>query len=163
MRTPICRSLALAFLAAVAGCDDDGSLGPDSIPRLTGQWVYTAPALEGVAVTCSTTPTRMNLVQTGALEVDARFTGDILNFEIECRREGRSTALFFPEGSDVLNGELEDDRVAFDFEDPDFLHTGTIEGDRMSGTVATRLDLSGTILGDLGTVDLVGNWEAVRQ
>lgn len=62
--------------------------------------------------------------------------------------------LLFTQGTSVVNGEIKDGVVAFDFADPDFIHTGTF---------ATRLDLSQSPLSVAGIVNLIGEWEAVRE
>lgn len=154
--------LVLAVLTGVPRCDD-GGLGPDRSPRLSGQWTYSATNLQGASVTCSSSSLRLTLIQSASIEVDAYFTGSTVDFEIECNRDDRKATLFFPEGTAVKNGAVEDGVVAFDFEQPDFIHTGTLQDGVMSGTVATRLDLTGTVLGDLGVVNLVGDWHATRR
>ena len=62
----------------------------------------------------------------------------------------------------IAEGEIEDGVLAFDFGFPDFLHTGVFGEDSMGGTVATRLDLTQSPLSQVGMVNLVGEWIAVR-
>ena len=82
---------------------------------------------------------------------------------MECRRDDRTATLLFTQGASVVNGEIDDGIVAFDFEAPDFIHTGSVTEDSMGGTVATRLDLTQTSLSDAGIVNLIGEWTAVRD
>ena len=154
--------LLCALLALLASCDDDGPVGGDD--QLTGRWVYRAVDLKGTEVTCSTSDVVLALVRTpGSIDVDARFDGSAFAFSMDCRRGEQTARLMFTGGTSVVNGEVEDGAVAFDFVAPDFIHTGTIGGDVMSGTVATRLDLSQSPLSQVGIVNLIGEWEAVRD
>jgi hypothetical protein len=146
----------------LASCDDDGPVGGDD--DLTGRWTYRATDLRGTEVTCSTSDVVLTLVRTpGSISVDARFDGSAFAFSMDCRRGEQTARLMFTGGTSVANGEVEDGAVAFDFVAPDFIHTGTISGDVMSGTVATRLDLSQSPFSQVGIVNLIGEWEAVRD
>jgi len=152
----------LALLCAVPGCDGDGGTGTPG-PNVAGRWAYRATALHGTQVSCSTSQVVLNLVRIpGSLRLDARFDGSAFAFQLECSQGERTATLRFTDGTSVLNGEIQDGVVAFDFGFPDFIHTGTL-ADEMGGTVATRLDLSGTPLSEVGVVNLVGEWEAVRD
>lgn len=153
----------LGFLCAIAGCDGDGGTGTPG-PNVAGRWIYRAVDLHGTQVSCSTSQVVLTLVRIpGSLRLDARFDGSAFAFRLECRQGERSATILFTDGTSVVNGEIRDDVVAFDFGFPDFLHTGTLGDGSMSGTVATRLDLSGTPLSEVGIVNLVGEWEAVRD
>lgn len=149
------------MLAGFASCDLGGPFeNPGS--AISGRWVYRAVELRGATVTCSTTEVVLTLQAFGSLRVDAAFSGTGSSFRMDCSSGGRSTTLFFTDGTSVLNGQEEDGVVSFDFSSPDFLHTGLLTDGTMEGTVATRLDLTGTPLGEAGVVNLVGSWAAVR-
>jgi hypothetical protein len=158
------RSVAplIALLAYLTACDDDGPVGGDD--DVSGRWLYRAVELRGTEVTCSTSEVVLTLVRTpGSIGVDARFDGSAFAFSMDCERGEQTARLMFTGGTSVVNGEIEDGFVAFDFVAPDFIHTGTVDGGVMSGTVATRLDLSQSPLSQVGIVNLIGEWEAVRD
>lgn len=152
--------LLCATLFAVA-CESEGPSGVDGA-SVNGRWIYVASEMTGTQVTCSTTEVTITLVQSPSLQVDAVFEGTTFNFQVECSRGEQTATLLFTEGTTIENGEIDDGRVSFDFASPDFLHTGTLEGSTMSGTLATRLDLSDTPISNVGEVNLVGTWQAVR-
>lgn len=155
-------ALLVALPAYLAACDDDGPVGGDE--DVSGRWLYRAMELRGTEVTCSTSEVVLTLVRTpGSIGVDARFDGSAFAFSIDCERGEQTARLMFTGGTSVVNGEIEDGLVAFDFAAPDFIHTGTIGDAVMSGTVATRLDLSQSPLSQVGIVNLIGEWEAVRD
>lgn len=153
---------ALLALLLFPGCD--GNPLDVGGPNLSGRWIYQATELRGTAVVCETSEVILTLVRTpGSLRVDARFDGSAFPFRVECRQGDRTATLLFTDGTSVLNGEIVEDVVAFDFGFPDFLHTGTIGDESMQGVVATRLDLSQSSLSQVGAVNLVGEWVAVRD
>lgn len=153
----------LLILCGLPGCDGSGGTGTPG-PNVAGRWVYRAMELNGTQVSCSTSPVILSLVRIpGSLRVDARFSGSAFAFQVECVQADRRIILQFTNGTSVVNGEIQDGLVAFDFGSPDFIHTGTLADGAMGGTVATRLDLTGTPLSGLGVVNLVGVWEAVRD
>lgn len=155
-------TLLVALLAVLSACDDDGPVGGDE--DVSGRWLYRAMELRGTEVTCSTSEVVLTLVRTpGSIGLDARFDGSAVAFSMDCERGDQTARLIFTGGTPVVNGEIEDGFVAFDFVDPDFIHTGTITDEVMSGTVATRLDLSQSPLSQVGIVNLIGEWEAVRD
>jgi hypothetical protein len=155
-------SLLLGLLV-VPACEDGNPLDVGG-PNVSGRWIYRATELRGTEVVCETSEVILTLVRTPAsLRVDARFDGSAFSFRMECRQGDRTATLLFTEGTSVLNGEIEEGVVAFDFAFPDFLHTGTIGEGSMGGTVATRLDLSQSPLSQVGSVNLVGEWTAVRD
>ena len=155
-------TLLLLAISSLAGCDDEGPV-ESGASAISGRWVYRAADLRGARVSCSTTEVVLTLHAFGTLRVDAGFSGTGFAFRMECTDGERSATLLFSDGTSVVHGEVDDRAVAFDFSAPDFLHTGTLSGGVMQGTVATRLDLSGTPLSGSGVVNLVGTWEAVRD
>ena len=153
--------LAISFLG-LPSCDDDVISGDPS--NVAGRWVYRATELTGPEVTCSTSDVVLTLVRApGSIQVDSRFDGSAFAFTMECRRDDRTATLLFTAGASVVNGEIDDGLVAFDFAAPDFIHTGAVTADSMGGTVATRLDLTQSSLSDAGVVNLIGEWTAVRD
>ena len=157
------RRLGLGFLVFLLVPACDGNPVTEGGPNLSGRWIYRATELRGTEVTCETSDVVLNLVQSpGSLQVDGRFDGSAFSFEVECTQGDRTATLLFTEGAEVLNGEIEDGIVAFDFGSPDFLHTGVIGEDSMGGTVAIRLDLTQSPLSQVGMANLIGEWIAVR-
>lgn len=153
--------LAISLLS-LPSCDDD--VVGDDPSNVAGRWIYKASELTGPEVTCSTSDVVLNLVRApGSIRLDSRFEGSAFSFTMECRRDERTATLLFTEGASVVNGEIDEGLVAFDFEVPDFLHTGSVTEDSMGGTVATRLDLRQSPLSDAGIVTLIGEWTAVRD
>ena len=158
LRLPAC----VVLLGSLSACD--GNPFDQGADNVSGRWNYRATELRGTEVVCTTSNILLTLIQTpGSLNVDARFNGSAFPFQMECREGERTATLLFTEGMSVVNGEVEDGVVAFDFTDPDFIHTGTVSDDVMSGTIATRLDLTQTPLSTVGVVNLFGQWEAVRE
>lgn len=153
---------AAAILVLGAACEEDDPSGPDGIPVLGGRWTYEA-SFAGTGITC-TLPRADVLIDpvVGDTRFDARFAGTISSFDISCEREGRRATLRFGT-TGIVNGLLRGDQIAFDFETPDLLHTGTVVGDRMEGTIAVRLDLTQTPLDVTDTLNLTGDWEADRR
>lgn len=154
------------FLLAISllwlpSCDDD--VVGDDPSNVAGRWIYQASELSGPEVTCSTSDVVLTLVRAGSLRLDSRFEGSAFSFRMECQRGDRTATLLFTQGASVVNGQIEQGLVAFDFEAPDFIHTGSVTEDSMGGTVATRLDLTQTSLSDVGIVNLIGEWTAVRD
>lgn len=167
--TPLCdrlRALRVGAVAAIlvlgAACDEDDPSGPEGVPVLGGRWSYEA-SFAGTGVVC-TLPRADILIDpvVGDTRFDARFEGTISSFDIACEREGRRATLRFG-ATGIVNGLLRGDQIAFDIETPDLLHTGTVVGDRMEGTVAVRLDLTQTPLDVTDTLNLTGDWEAQRR
>ena len=157
------RAVLLAIsLLALPSCDDD-VVGNDP-SNVAGRWVYQAAELTGPEVTCTTSEIVLTLVRApGSIRLDSRFAGSAFAFTMECRRDDRTATLLFTEGASVVNGEIDEGLVAFDFEAPDFIHTGEVTEDSMGGIVATRLDLTQSSLSDAGVVNLIGEWSAVRD
>ena len=153
--------LAISLLGAPS-CDDDTLV--DDPSNVAGRWLYRASELTGPEVTCSTSEMVLTLIRApGSIRLDSRFEGSAFAFTMECRRDDRSAVLLFTEGASVVNGEIDEGLVAFDFEGPDFIHTGSVTEDSMGGIVATRLDLTQSSLSDAGIVNLIGEWTAVRD
>lgn len=157
------RAVLLAIsVLGLPSCDDD-VVGNDP-SNVAGRWVYQAAELTGPEVTCTTSEIVLTLVRApGSIRLDSRFAGSAFAFTMECRRDERTVTLLFSEGASVVNGQIDEGLVAFDFEAPDFIHTGEVTEDSMGGTVATRLDLTQSSLSDAGVVNLIGQWSAVRD
>ncbi len=159
-RNGLAGLLAITLLG-LPSCDDD--VVGDDPSNVAGRWVYQASELIGPEVTCATSEVALTLVRAGSIRLDSRFEGSAFAFTMECRRDGRTATLLFTEGASVVNGEIDEGLVAFDFIAPDFIHTGAVTEDSMGGIVATRLDLTQSSLSDAGIVNLIGEWTAVRD
>jgi len=153
--------LAISLLCLLS-CDEN-PLGDDA-SNVAGRWVYRASEMTGTEVSCSTSDVVLTLVRApGSIHVDSRFEGSAFAFSMECRRGDRTATLLFTGGTSVVNGEIEGGIVAFDFDSPDFIHTGTVDEESMGGTVATRLDLRQSPLSEAGIVNLIGEWTAIKD
>ena len=153
--------LAITLLG-LPSCDDD--VVGDDPSNVAGRWVYQASELIGPEVTCTTSDVVLTLVRApGSIRLDSRFEGSAFAFTMVCQRDDRTATILFTEGASVVNGEIDEGLVAFDFAAPDFLHTGVVSEDSMGGIVATRLDLTQSPLSDAGIVNLIGEWTAVRD
>lgn len=157
MRNRASFSIAsLLILGSLVGCGGD-SMGPEgtSLPQVGGSWTYAAPNMTGTlsggaSVTCSFSNVPITISQTGST-----FTGSTNGGSFICSAVGVSDGGTF--GSRiVVNGELDGSDVEFDFDGPDWHHTGSINGNSMSGQ-ATAIIETGS-----GSVVLRGSWSAAR-
>jgi hypothetical protein len=85
------------------------------------------------------------------------FTGSYGPGTLTCLAGGESGSFNF--NGTIVNGTVDGSSVAFDLDTQDLHHTGTINGNSMSGTARWTFDLgAGT-----GVVVLNGNWPAAKQ
>lgn len=155
--------VAILLVALSSACDDDID-GVEPRTNLTGRWIYRLDTLVGAGVSCEMEDEfLLDLVQRSVAggRIDATFRGTSSRFRLVCRKD-RFRTLFDPTRTTVRDGVLDGAAVSFDFEAPNFRHTGEVvaEGE-MAGELAFQFDFSGTQL-DVGTVNLVGRWIAVR-
>ena len=144
------RRLSFALvLPLLAACTD--STAPDV--TLSGLWAYTATNLSGSGISCSFTGLTLTISQ-----MERTFTGTTNGGTVTCFAAGQSFSDVLGTGV-IVNGTVNRSAVAFDFETPDWHHTGKANGASMSGGVTVRLDL-----GDpYGVLVLTGSWSAARQ
>lgn len=155
--------MAAIFLALSSSCDDDID-GVEPRTNLTGRWIYRLDSLVGAGVSCEMEDDfLLDLVQRSVAggRIDATFRGTSSRFRLVCSKD-RFRTLFDPARTTIRNGVLDGTEVSFDFEAPNFRHTGEVvaEGE-LAGELAFQFDFSGTQL-DVGTVNLAGRWIAVR-
>ncbi|MFV1988835.1 MAG: hypothetical protein ACC682_16305 [Gemmatimonadota bacterium] len=152
------RSLTLVLVGfALGGCGDSAT-GPDgpsnAPPSVAGSWTYAATnmtgSLSGVTVVCNFRNVPIMLTQSGT-----SFSGTTNGGSFTCAVGGVSDGGTF--GSRiVVNGRLDGSTVQFDFDSPDWHHSGSITGNSMTGSATAIFELS------TGAVVLRGNWSAVR-
>jgi hypothetical protein len=141
---------SLVVLAAACG-GDDGGTGPEEDANVGGRWSLAASNMSGSGLSC-TLNAPLNLSQTGST-----FTGTYGAGTVTCQAGGDH----FSEDTQgtVVNGAVDGEDVEFDLDTQDFHHTGSVNGNSMSGTARYVIDLGGSI----GVVTLNGNWSAAKQ
>lgn len=124
----------------MAGCKD--SSGPER-PDVSGAWNYSASNMTGGGLSCSLSGLAMTLSQAGAT-----FTGVTTSGRMSCTGAESFTTRTF----NVASGAIAGASVNFDFDTQDWHHTGTLNGNTMSGSVTFRV----------GTTTLAGQFSATR-
>jgi hypothetical protein len=158
-----------AILLVAVGCDFD-VLEPDFfepiVPHIGGTWTFSAGDLqdsEGSEVSCNASGYRMVFDQGGR---NSAFTGTYGGGKLTCVRQGE-TILDRAATGTIVNGTVGETSlfssapVSFDFDTRDAHQGGNLaygDSTRMGGTATWRIDFGG----DIGSVSLVGVWEAVR-
>lgn len=142
----------------MAACGGDSMTGPSGTSggstNLSGSWTYAAPnmtgTIQGFTVSCRFSNVPLSITQTGET-----FTGSTDGGSFSCSLGGQSDGGTF--GSRIIvNGEVDGTSVEFDFDSPDWHHTGQISGNSMTGQATAILELS------TGSVVLRGGWSAAR-
>jgi len=144
----------LSLATTLAGCGGDSVTGLTEVTDLSGSWTYAAPnmtgTIQGFTVVCGFSNVPLTISQTGDT-----FTGSTNGGSFSCSIAGQSDGGVFG-GRIIVNGEVDDIDVEFDFDGPDWHHSGTIDGNSMSGQVTAIIELS------TGSVVLRGGWSAAR-
>ena len=142
--------LLVIGLAGVAGCGggDGGPTGPAS-SSIAGTWHMSLSNVSGGGETCSAADIALVLQGSGS-----SFTGTYSGI-FACGPTGGQQQGAQVNGT-IVNGTRSGSQVALDMDDSDLHHTGTINGDQMSGTANYHLNLSG------GLRILSGSWTATR-
>src|SRR6478672_11635923 len=141
----LCFSILLAF-----GCGGD-STGPSNA-SVAGSWMLSASNLSGQGISCNLHSTPMTLTQSGKT-----FTGTYGPGTLTCLAGGESGSVNIT--GTVVNGTVDGGSVQFDLDTQDSHHTGTVNGNSMSGTARWTFDLGA----GSGVVVLNGNWSAAKQ
>ena len=150
------RLFGALIIVAFAACSGDSMTGPggNGPPSVAGDWTYAATNmvgnLSGFSIVCSFSNVPMSITQSGST-----FSGRTTGGDFVCSSAGITDGGIFGDRI-VVNGELSGGDVEFDFDGPDWHHTGTITGSSMSGTAIAILEISS------GSVVLRGNWSAAR-
>lgn len=153
------------ILLVAVGCDFDvfGDFLEPKAARIGGTWTFNAAGLHGSDVSCNASGYRLVIDQDGRNSV---FTGTYGGGKLSCVRQGE-TILDRATTGTIVNGTvgegsiLGSSPVSFDFDTKDAHQGGNLvygDLDRMGGTATWRIDFGG----DIGSVGLVGVWEAVR-
>lgn len=151
--------ISCSVLLVLAACSGDSSspTGPagSSLAQVGGSWTYAASNMTGtlsggVSVSCRFSNVPLTLNQTGDT-----FTGSTTGGQFSCSAGGISDGGTFG-GRIVVNGEVDENDIEFDFDGPDWHHTGSISGNSMSGQATAIFELGS------GAVVLRGSWSAAR-
>jgi hypothetical protein len=142
--------LLVIGLAGVAGCGggDGGPTGPSN-SSIAGTWHLSLSNVSGSGETCSAVSITLVLQGSGS-----SFSGTY-DGVLACGPTGGQAQGSRVQGS-IVNGTRSGSQVAFDMDNSDLHHTGTISGDQMSGTANYHLNLTG------GLLILSGSWTATR-
>jgi len=147
------RTAVLGTVVAllVAGCGGDDSTGPSNAD-VAGTWTLAVSNMSGGGISCtSNTPFPLTLSQSGTT-----FNGTYGAGNVTCVGGGES--ITFTASGSVVNGSVSGNTVNFDLDTQDFHHTGTLNGNSMSGTATWTFDLGAPV----GEVTLSGNWSASK-
>src|SRR4051794_12957750 len=145
------RALVLFILTIAAGACGGDSTGP-SQANLAGSWTLIASNMSGQGVSCNLLNTPLSLTQSGTT-----FTGTYGPGTLSCQAGGQPASTGV--NGSVVNGTINGNSVQFDLDTQDLHHTGSINGNSMSGTARWVFDFGGSI----GVVTLNGNWSAAKQ
>lgn len=142
--------LLVIGLAGVAGCGggDGGSTGPTST-SIAGTWHLSLSNVSGSGETCSASDIVLTLQASGS-----SFSGTYHGI-LACGPTGGQAQGGQIQGS-IVHGTRNGSQVSFDMDNSDLHHTGTINGDQMSGSANYHLNLTG------GLLILSGSWTAKR-
>jgi len=150
------------LIFAALACIPVACSGDNTAPQATGvvgQWIYHVGRLsDGGQVSCSMTLEDTLSLGRSAGKVQGRYFGGA----IRCSG-GDVESITMVTGA-VVNGTVGPmvngaQDVSFDFDGSSWHHSGTLTGDRMSGTLA----LDHTFPGKLKQVHLTGSWTALRR
>jgi len=143
--------LACLFTLVAAACGGDDTTGP-SQANVGGAWTLSASNLAGQGISCNLSNTPMTLSQS-----HDTFTGTYGTGRLTCFAGGESNSVNI--SGTIVNGSVNGNSVQFDLNTQDLHHTGTINGNSMSGTARWTFDLGAGV----GVVVLNGNWSAAKQ
>jgi hypothetical protein len=138
----------LPVLGVLAGCSgESGGLALDAVD-VSGSWNAVWLGMNGPGISCSADGGRLDLTSTGG----GGFTGSFQVTTLTCNGStGRASS------GAVVNGNVFEDQVAFDLDNPSFHQTGRVSGDAMSGEATWTLVISST------PHTVTGTWSAERS
>jgi hypothetical protein len=137
----------LPVLGILAGCGgDDGGLAVDAAD-VAGSWNAVWQAMNAPGVSCSADGGRLELTPTAG----GGFTGSFRVTTLTCNGSSGGAS-----SGAVVNGNVFQDQIAFDLNDPSFHQTGRVSGDAMSGQATWTLVINGT------PHSVTGTWNAER-
>ena len=123
---------------------------------LEGDWEYSFSNLSatagGVTLVCSGPSGTLSIEHEELRE----FSGDYWIQSLLCSGGGQTTQ-DGPFQGDIVSGSAGGTSIAFDFDDSNWRHTGSINAGQMNGQLAVRLDVNGT------PVTMLGNWTATSE
>lgn len=158
-RSLVVSSLVLLLATGLGACDAvDDITGDDDDVDLAGQWDYSASDLtatvDGDVISCQLT----GMVLTITNVTDNSFDGSTSSSNFSCSFRGVRDETALPPAS-IAATSIDGNDVRFSFDTQEWTNTGTVSGDRMSGTV--DLDVPVRSIGR--TVALDGEWMATRR
>jgi hypothetical protein len=140
--------LLVIGLAGVAGCGGGDSTGPSN-SSMDGTWHMSITNLSANGVTCSASDIEMDIHANGST-----FTGTYGGVLACGPTDGQPEGT--PVAGTIVHGTRNGTQVAFDLDNTDAHHAGTITGDNMNGTATYRINYLG------GLVVATGSWAATR-
>ncbi len=142
-------ALAGLSLLLVACTDFTDPKTPDVSPTIvTGTWSYNATNMSGDGLTCSINVPAVTFSGSGST-----FGGTYGKGTISCGDSFNSTFTAGP----ILGGRVFGNSVVFDFDIPEWGHTGTLSGNTISGTVILYLGTNSKIYVLSGSFSMVRN------
>ncbi|HLB10569.1 MAG TPA: hypothetical protein VK617_13605 [Gemmatimonadaceae bacterium] len=151
------RFILVALACALVACSGD-STAPQQT-GIAGQWIYRVSQLtDGGAVACTMINVDTLTLSRSTESIAGRYSGGA----ISCR-SGEDTETITMVAGAVVNGTVDAmvsgaQNVSFDLDGTYWHQTGSLSGDRMSGT----LTIDHGFAGQLGNLHLTGTWTANR-
>jgi len=151
------RFILVLLACGLVACGGD-STAPQQV-GVAGRWIYRVNQLsDGGAVACT-------MIDADTLTLDRsteRIAGTFTGGDISCRNGDDVETIAMVTGS-VVNGTVEPvasgaQSVTFDLGGAYWHQTGSLTGDRMSGTLTVDHGFTGR----LGNMHLTGSWSAIR-
>jgi hypothetical protein len=139
--------LALGLVFGCGGDDGGGGLEPPEDADVSGAWTASWNNLNSAAgLTCLAQNMRLSINQSGGT-----FTGVTNGGQFTCGSTVVNMRSFT-----IVNGTVDENRVAFDLGDQNLHQTGTVSGNSMSGNATWTQSLDGV------PFTLNGTWSAAR-
>lgn len=150
IRRTLSALLLTGAICASAACSGDAT-GPEA-PSLSGRWTFNASNMSGSGMSCNLSAVALNISQQGNT-----FTGTYSGGRLTCTAGGQVLTQDWGSGT-VVNGSVNGNSIAFDFDTSDYRQTGTLSGNSISGNGVWREDLGAPY----GVVTLNGSFSAAR-
>ncbi|MGH7472130.1 MAG: hypothetical protein ACRENP_29620 [Longimicrobiales bacterium] len=134
---------ALAAGLCVAACGDNAFVSgvTSESSNVSGSWSYSASDVAGGGLSCNITGVTINLTQT-----QSTFSGTVIGGHLRCL-QSTTVVIDNPLANDVIaNGRVTGSSVSFDIGTPDVHHSGTMNGNSITGQLTIRADTTGVPL-----------------
>lgn len=141
--------LLVVGMVGVEGCGGSDATGPSPSASITGTWHMSLSNLTANGVTCSASDITLELQANGS-----GFSGTYHGI-MACGPTGGQASGSSIAGT-IAHGSRNGSQVSFDFDTSELHHTGTINGDSMSGSANYQLNFTS------GLTIVSGSWTATR-